>query len=185
MWAGMDYMGEVGVGAWEYSDYAPDFSHGAGWITAGSGRIDLTGKPLAEAAYTKTAFELMEKPVIAVCPVNHTGEKHSPSAWKMSNAIESWSWDGCSGKKAQVEVYARADRVELFINGKSVGSKKMKNDCRTSFDVIYEEGIIEAISYDAQNREIARNVLYTAGKETDFNRESRKKKRRKPESCVL
>ena len=28
------------------------------------------------------------------------------------------------------------------------------------------EGIIEAISYDAQNREIARNVLYTAGKET-------------------
>ena len=50
-----------------------DFSHGAGWITAGSGRIDLTGKPLAEAAYTKTAFELMEKPVIAVCPVNHTG----------------------------------------------------------------------------------------------------------------
>ena len=166
VWAGMDYMGEVGVGAWEYSDYAPDFSHGAGWITAGSGRIDLTGKPLAEAAYTKTAFELMEKPVIAVCPVNHTGEKHSPSAWKMSNAIESWSWDGCSGKKAQVEVYARADRVELFINGKSVGSKKMKNDCRTSFDVIYEEGTIEAISYDAQNREIARNVLYTAGKET-------------------
>ena len=103
----------------------------------------------------------MEKPVIAVRPVNHTGEKHSPSAWKMSNAIESWSWDGCSGKKAQVEVYARADRVELFINGKSVGSKKMKNDCRTSFDVIYEEGTIEAISYDAQNREIARNVLYT------------------------
>ena len=50
VWAGMDYMGEVGVGAWEYSDYAPDFSHGAGWITAGSGRIDLTGKPLAEAA---------------------------------------------------------------------------------------------------------------------------------------
>ena len=32
--------------------------------------------------------------------------------------------------------------------------------------MIYEEGIIEAISYDAQNREIARNVLYTAGKET-------------------
>ena len=99
MWAGMDYMGEVGVGAWEYSDYAPDFSHGAGWITAGSGRIDLTGKPLAEAAYTKTAFERMEKPVIAVCPVHHTGEKHSPSAWKMSNAIESWSWDGCSREK--------------------------------------------------------------------------------------
>ena len=58
VWAGMDYLGEVGIGAWEYRDYAPDFSHGPGWISAGSGRIDLTGKPLAEAAYTRVAFEL-------------------------------------------------------------------------------------------------------------------------------
>ena len=56
--------------------------------------------------------------------------------------------------------------MELLINGKLVGNRKMKNDCRTSFDVIYEEGTVEAISYDAKNREIARNVLYTAGKET-------------------
>ena len=110
VWAGMDYLGEVGVGSWEYKDYAPEFDHGPGWITAGSGRIDLTGKPLAEAGYTKTAFELTDRPVIAVRPVNHTGEKHSPSAWKMTNAIESWSWDGCEGKTAEVEVYARASR---------------------------------------------------------------------------
>ena len=72
-------------------------------------------------------------------------------------------------EKAQVEVYARADRVELFINGKSVGSKKMKNDCRTSFDVIYEEGTIEAISYDAQNRgDCEKCALYSGGKENDF-----------------
>ena len=60
-----------------------------------------------------------------------------------------------------------------------------ENDCRTSFDVIYEEGTIEAISYDAQNREIARNVLYTGGERNDFNRNSGKKKRRKQKSCVL
>ena len=24
VWAGMDYMGEVGIGAWEYEDYAPE-----------------------------------------------------------------------------------------------------------------------------------------------------------------
>ena len=40
VWAGMDYLGEVGVGSWEYRDYAPEFDHGPGWITAGSGRID-------------------------------------------------------------------------------------------------------------------------------------------------
>lgn len=38
VWAGMDYLGEVGIGAWEYPDYVPDFSHGPGWIAAGAGR---------------------------------------------------------------------------------------------------------------------------------------------------
>ena len=41
VWAGIDYLGEAGVGSWEYEDYAPRFS-GFGWLTAGSGRLDLT-----------------------------------------------------------------------------------------------------------------------------------------------
>ena len=61
-------------------------------MTAGSGRLDLIGDPLGEALYTKVAFELEDKPQIAVVPVTHTDDKHSPSAWKFSNAIPSWSW---------------------------------------------------------------------------------------------
>lgn len=168
VWAGMDYLGEVGVGSWEYRDYAPEFNHGPGWITAGSGRIDLTGKPLAEARYTKTAFELTNRPVIAVRPVNHTGEKHSPSAWKMTNAIESWSWEGCEGKVAEVEVYARAARVDLFLNGKKVGSNTLKNSCDTRFKVEYQPGMLETVVYNQKGKEISRNTLYTAGKETEL-----------------
>lgn len=168
VWAGMDYLGEVGVGSWEYRDYAPEFNHGPGWVTAGSGRIDLTGKPLAEAGYTKTAFELTNRPVIAVRPVNHTGEKHSPSAWKMTNAIESWSWEGCEGKVAEVEVYARAARVDLFLNGKKVGSNTLKNSCDTRFKVEYQPGILETVVYNQKGKEISRNTLYTAGKETEL-----------------
>ena len=166
VWAGMDYLGEVGIGAWEYKDYAPDFSHGPGWISAGSGRIDLTGRPLAEAAYTRVAFEREKGPVIAVQPVNHTGEKHSPSAWKMTNALESWSFRGCEGYRAEIEVYARAASVELLINGKSVGKKVLKNTCRTHFHTAYENGEIMAISYDHSGKEIARSSLMTAGEET-------------------
>lgn len=166
VWAGMDYLGEVGVGAWVYKDHAPDFSHGPGWMTAGSGRIDLTGKPLAEAGYTKTAFGLTDRPVIAVRPVNHTGEKHSPSAWKMTDAIESWSWNGCEGRKARVEVYARAAKVALFLNGKKVGEKKLKNRCDGSFYLNYEPGKLEAAAYDAGGRELSRSALHTAGEET-------------------
>ena len=166
VWAGMDYLGEVGVGSWEYRDYAPDFSHGPGWITAGSGRIDLTGKPLAEAGYTRTAFELEKRPVIAVRPVNHTDERHSPSAWKMTNAVESWSWAGFEGKKAYVEVYVRAAKVDLFLNGRLVGSQVLKNRCDAMFTVEYRPGMLEAVAYNEKGKEISRNALYTAGRET-------------------
>lgn len=168
VWAGMDYLGEVGIGSWEYQDYAPDFGHGVGWVSAGSGRIDLTGLPLGEALYTRVALERDKGPYIAVCPVNHTGDKHSPSAWKMSNAIPSWSWRGCAGKRANVEVYARAHSVELLVNGKRVGKKELKNDCMAKFRCIYEDGTVEAVSYDSHGHELGRCSLRTASPETQL-----------------
>ena len=163
VWAGMDYLGEVMVGSWEYADYAETFDGGPGWVSAGSGRIDLTGKPLGEALYTRVALEADNGPYIAVCPVNHTGDRHSPSAWKMTNAMPSWSWTGCEGRKANVEVYARAARVELVLNGHTMGSKTLKNDCLAKFSIPYESGTLEAVSYDAADHEIGRCKLQSAG----------------------
>ena len=163
VWAGMDYLGEVMVGSWEYADYAETFDGGPGWVSAGSGRIDLTGKPLGEALYTRVALEADNGPYIAVCPVNHTGDRHSPSAWKMTNAMPSWSWTGCEERKANVEVYARAARVELVLNGHTVGSKTLKNDCLARFSIPYESGTLEAVSYDAADHEIGRCKLQSAG----------------------
>ena len=163
VWAGMDYLGEVMVGSWEYADYAETFDGGPGWVSAGSGRIDLTGKPLGEALYTRVALEADNGPYIAVCPVNHTGDRHSPSAWKMTNAMPSWSWTGCEERKANVEVYARAARVELVLNGHTVGSKTLKNDCLAKFSIPYESGTLEAVSYDAADHEMGRCKLQSAG----------------------
>ena len=163
VWAGMDYLGEVMVGSWEYADYAETFDGGPGWVSSGSGRIDLTGKPLGEALYTRVALEADNGPYIAVCPVNHTGDRHSPSAWKMTNAMPSWSWTGCEGRKANVEVYARAARVELVLNGHTVGSKTLKNDCLARFSIPYESGTLEAVSYDAADHEMGRCKLQSAG----------------------
>ena len=168
VWAGMDYLGEVMVGSWEYADYAETFDGGLGWVSAGSGRIDLTGKPLGEALYTRVALEADNGPYIAVCPVNHTGDRHSPSAWKMTNAMPSWSWTGCEGRKANVEVYARAARVELVLNGHTVGSKTLKNDCLARFSIPYESGTLEAVSYDAADHEMGRCKLQSAGGATSL-----------------
>jgi beta-galactosidase len=170
VWAGMDYLGETGVGAWEYNDYAPRES-GFGWLTAGSGRVDLTGKPLGEALYTRVALTGETGPYLAVCPVNHTGERHSPSAWKMSSAIESWSWDGCEGRAANVEVYAHAHAVALLLNGREVGRRLLKGSCVARMSCRYEPGTLEAVAYDEDGRELGRRSLRSASGQTELRAE--------------
>ncbi len=165
VWAGIDYLGETGIGSWEYKEYAPQ-TGGVGWSTAGSGRIDLNGRPLGEALYTRVALEQEIGPYIAVRPVMFSGESHSPSAWKMTDAIPTWSWRGCEGKKAHIEVYARAAKVVLLLNGKKVGEKELKKDCLAKFTIPYASGTLEAVSYDAIDRELGRCKLVTAGEVT-------------------
>lgn len=179
VWAGMDYMGETGIGSWEYEDYAP-LRIGYGWLTAGSGRVDLSGRALGEALYTRVALEsgrdadggIDRGPYLAVCPVNHTGDKHSPSAWKMSNAIDSWAWNGCDGRRANVEAYARAASVALLVNGREVGRKRLRGglrgDCIARFACTWEPGEVTAVSYDADGREIGRRSLHSAGDRTEL-----------------
>lgn len=165
VWAGMDYLGEVGIGAWVYDDYGPDSEDRAGWLTAGSGRIDITGRQIGEAAYTKVALEKTIGPLIAVRPVYQKG-RHSPSAWKLTDAMESWTWPGCDGEEAVIEVYARASFLKIYINDELAASKKVKNGCRTIFKVPYKSGKITAISYDLQGKEIGSHTLKTAGEDT-------------------
>lgn len=168
VWAGMDYIGEAGIGAWEYDDYAPADGESWGWLTAGSGRINILGFPNGEAAYTRVALEKEKGPLIAVKPVYQRG-KHSPSAWKMTDAMESWTWPGCEGMKAAVEVYARASQVALYINGKCAGKKKLKKSCRTIFCVPYQKGKLTAVAYDENGKITGKHSLCTAADDTKLS----------------
>ncbi len=165
VWAGMDYIGEAGIGSWEYEDYAALDSKDPGWLTAGSGRLDILGFGQGEAAYTRVALEKEAGPLMAVRPVYQKG-KHSPSAWKMTDAKQSWSWPGCEGKQATVEVYARAAYAELLLNGKSVGKKQLKNRCNVTFKVPYEPGELTCVAYEEGGRELGRYSLRSAGEDT-------------------
>lgn len=165
VWTGMDYLGEVGLGAWEYPEDAPAV-HQTGWLTAGAGRIDLTGRPLGEALYTRVALGAESGPYLAVRPVCYCGEKHTPAAWRMTDAIDSWSWQGCEGKLAEIEVYARCHRVALWLNGEQIATKKMNRRCRITFRCRYRPGKLEAAAYDRLGRETGRTALQTAQEET-------------------
>lgn len=160
MWTSWDYLGEAGIGAWSYTGGMP-FNRPYPWVLAGAGVIDICGTPDGSCRYASTVWGLEKAPRIAVKPVNHPGVRVSKSVWRGTNAIESWAWSGCEGNKAEVEVYSDAHAVELLVNGKSLGKKKVK-ECKAIFKTKYASGKIEAVAYDAGGRELLRSELNSA-----------------------
>lgn len=160
MWTSWDYLGEAGIGAWSYTGGMP-FNRPYPWVLAGAGVIDICGVPDGSCRYASTVWGLEKAPRIAVKPVNHPGVRVSRSVWRGTNAIESWAWSGCEGNKAEVEVYSDAHAVELLVNGKSLGKKKIK-ECKAIFKTRYASGKIEAVAYDAGGRELLRSELNSA-----------------------
>ncbi len=160
MWTAWDYLGEAGIGCWSYTGGMP-FNRPYPWILGGAGVIDILGTPDASCRYASVVWELTDKPVIGVQPVNHPGVRPSKSVWRGTNAIESWAWKDCTGNKAVIEVYARAASVELVLNGVSLGKKKLK-ECKATFKAKYEPGILTAVAYDASGKEISRSELKSA-----------------------
>jgi beta-galactosidase len=55
-----------------------------------------------------------------------------------------WDWPGREGIEIAVWVYSNLDEVELFLNGKSLGSQKVPRLGHLEWKVKYEPGVIEA-----------------------------------------
>lgn len=161
MWAAWDYLGEAGIGAWAYTADGKSFDKPYPWLLADVGVFDVLGNPNGELYLAQAAWGLLQKPAIAVQPVNHPGINPAKSVWRGTNALPSWSWQGCEGNRAVVEVYADAAAVELLLNGKSLGRKKVK-ECKAVFKTRYASGTLSAIAYDASGREISRSELCSA-----------------------
>jgi len=160
MWIAWDYIGEAGIGVWSAAADAKMFFKPYPWLLAGSGAIDILGNPGAEAAYAALVWGKRDTPYIGVRPLNHTGTL-SKSAWRGTNAIASWSWKGCERRKSIVEVYADCARVELQLNGKVIGRKKVKR-YKALFNIRYTPGALTAVAYNAEGRELSRHTLASA-----------------------
>ena len=165
MWTAWDYLGEAGIGAWAYTPDGKTFDKPYPWVLADVGVLDLLGNPGGGLFLAQATWGLLEKPAIAVQPVNHPGVKPAKSVWRGTNALPSWSWRGCEENRAVVEVYTDAFFVELFLNGKSVAKKKPK-ECKAVFKTKYAPGMLVAVAYDKNAKELSRNELLTASGDT-------------------
>jgi beta-galactosidase len=60
-----------------------------------------------------------------------------------------WNWSGKEGQEIEVWAHSNLDSVELFLNGKSLGSKDVPRNSHVSWKVKYEPGAIEARGFKA------------------------------------
>lgn len=158
MWTAWDYIGECGIGAWSAAPDALEFGKPYPWKLADTGAFDLIGTPTGEALWASAVWK--GETSIGVQPVPYPAETLARGAWRGTNAVPSWSWRGCEGKEATVEVYTPWPTVELFLNGASLG-QKTADEMRSIFTVPYEPGTLEAAAFDESGAERARARLET------------------------
>jgi beta-galactosidase len=63
-----------------------------------------------------------------------------------------WNWPGLEGQEIAVWVHSNLDRVELFLNGQSLGSKDVPKDSHVAWSVKYAPGKIEARGFKNGNQ---------------------------------
>lgn len=163
MWTGWDYLGEAGLGTWNYGKGATVMNQPYPHIVAGCGAIDITGLPGAPILLAKAVWGRTASPAIAVRPLDQTGKPVAKSAWRASDAMESWSWGERAGTRAEVEVYSSADEIELILNGRTVGRRRagQRHGFLARFRVPYEEGTLEAVARSG-GEEVGRSKLVSA-----------------------
>ena len=65
----------------------------------------------------------------------------------VAHILPHWNWPGDEGKIKDVWVHSNADRVELFLNGASLGAKDMPRLGHLQWSVPYAPGKLEAKGY--------------------------------------
>jgi len=71
-----------------------------------------------------------------------------------------WNWPGREGQEIDVWCFSNCDEVELLLNGKSLGRKKMQRYSHLEWKVKYEPGTLEAIGY-RNGEEVAKTKVET------------------------
>ena len=126
--------------------------------------------------------------VIDLCGFPKDGFYFYQSQWTekpMIHLFPHWNWEGLDGKIIPVLAYSNCDAVELFVNGKSFGEKRLEfprqgnsgswnsyatppvnpttADLHLSWDVPYEQGTLKAVG-KKNGQIVCTEIIETTGK---------------------
>ena len=145
LWTGFDYLGEAGR--------FPTRSSASGLVSLSD--FKKTGFYFRQSLWS-------DKPMVYLATIAPKREDH-PGSW--SPVMEYWNWSKYKGKEITVIAYTNSESVELYLNGKSMGTQKLtgsKNHV-LRWEVPFTAGTLRAVAYN-NGKEIAHYELKTAGK---------------------
>ena len=154
LWIGVDYLGEAK--AWPRISYA-------------GGLLDRTGlvKPSAQERESWWSDQPMVRVVRRTAANDPMPGDPGYGEKEMFTQVQfaDWTPNNLSPHNENVEVYSNCKEVELFLNGKSLGAKKINADAAPrNWSVPFAPGILQAVARGENGKMAATNELQTAGK---------------------
>jgi beta-galactosidase len=153
LWTGIDYLGEARH--WPRNAFA-------------SGLLDRTGLPKPRAFQRQSWWS--DKPMVHVVrriraedvlpeDPGYGGEERFTQV-----TFSDWTPRNLEPHNENMEVYSNCEEVELFLNGRSLGTQnKPEDDSPRGWKIDFEPGKLEAVAR-SEGEIVARHTLQTAGK---------------------
>ncbi|WP_224998632.1 sugar-binding domain-containing protein [Cesiribacter sp. SM1] len=141
IWTAFDFLGEAR--SW------PSRSSGAGIL-------DMAGFPKPDYYFRQSLWA--SEPMIYI----GTSEIPKEEERRGRNPAPHWNWP--TGEQVRVSSYTNCEEAELFLNGKSLGRKKLSDATGRviQWDVAYQPGTLLVKGYNA-GKEVSTHALKTAG----------------------
>ena len=170
------YVTDTNAGYADSYDAAADFSwgktHRAGWKA-------IATRPFVAGGFVWTGFGYHGEPqkfawpsvssvlgIMDICGFPKVAYYIYQAAWIESrpvlNIVPHWNWPGQAGRPVKVMVMGNVEKVELLLNGKSLGEKSVDKLVGGEWAVPYAPGKLEAVGRQ-DGREIIRAVVETTG----------------------
>ena len=129
-------------GWWPYVDERPYIAGGFVWTG-----FDYRGEPTPFSRWPSVSSYFG---VLDTCGFAKDESYYYKAWWSaepQAHLLPHWTWPGREGQPIEVWCYANVERVELFLNGRSLGSQAVVKDRHLMWRVSYAPGVLEARGY--------------------------------------
>lgn len=153
LWTGVDYLGEAGRWPSNHSN---------------SGLLDLAGDPKSDYYFQKSLWVI--EPMLYMGTSKFVTMKSNPNDNRRSPRVRvEQNYNFNIGDTVLISCYTNCEEVELLVNGKSLGRKKLIDiPARViSWVLPFEAGSIEAKAYQ-KGAEVGKYQLQTVGEPAGF-----------------